>query len=79
MVQAGETGRAWSVEWFGELQTCAEEVAYLRCCVLHKPLCFLACFPGTQREEFQTSRPHPDPSSRLPAPVPSRPPLCSGN
>lgn len=46
MVQAGETGCAWSVEWAEELQTYAEEVAHLRCHVLHKPLCFLACFPG---------------------------------
>lgn len=46
MMQAGETGCAWSVEWAEELQTYAEDEAHLRCRVLHKPLCFLACFPG---------------------------------
>lgn len=30
MVQAGETGCAWSVEWAEELQTYAEEVAHLQ-------------------------------------------------
>lgn len=29
MVQAGETGCAWSVEWAEELQIYAEEVAHL--------------------------------------------------
>lgn len=45
-MQAGETGCAWSVEWAEELQIYAEEVAHLRCCALHKPLCFLARSPG---------------------------------
>lgn len=39
MVQAGETGCAWSVEWAEELQASAEEAAHLQRCALHKPLC----------------------------------------
>lgn len=57
MVQAGETGCAWSVEWAEELQIYAEEVAHLRRRLTQAPL-FSCLLPW---RSSRSSRP-PDPT-----------------
>lgn len=57
MVQAGETGCAWSVEWAEELQIYAEEVAHLRRRLTQAPL--FSCLPPWRSS--RSSRP-PDPT-----------------